>query len=152
MPFAKSFRFVMRLPDPGNLVGPFTVDSCDVEHHPQGGGRYEYSVTMEVRGLGGVAGVKKAFRPLLTSGHSYFSAYGNPYQLGFAGYEVSALGNRRYRIDAKGVGHRFDLERELQRFLIYLDHNALEAGPAVIQRYLADYQRDVHRKNPDIAY
>lgn len=142
----------MRIPQAGDRVGPFTVESSRVEHHPHGAGRYDYSVEIVVGGKGGVAGVRKAFKSLLTAGHSYFSAYGNPYQLGFAGFDVVSLGEKRYRIEAVGIGNRIDLRRELTRFVTYLDREGIELGDSTIDRYLEDYQRDVHRKHPSIEY
>jgi hypothetical protein len=152
MPFANSFAAVMQIPKASSTVGAFRVESSSVEHHPHGAGRYEYTVEIVVHGPGGVAGVRRQFKQLLTAGHSYFSAYGNPYQLGFANYEVESLGQKRYRIKALGIGHRFDLRRELERFARYAKPHGLGVSAELLGRYLEDYQKDTHRKRPSIPY
>ena len=102
MPFANKFRFTMRLPEPGEQIGDFTVESCSVEHAPSGYGRYEYPVEIVLRGKGGQQGVRSAIKSLLVPVKTTFSAYGNAYQLRFGKMEVDSLGDRRIDMQPPG--------------------------------------------------
>ena len=154
MPFAKKFRFTMRLPDAGDDIDGFTVESCTVEHAPSGYGRYEYPVEIVLKGKGGRQAVRNALKHLLTPVKSTFSGYGNAYQLRFGKMEVESLGDRRYRVHGVGLGARVFLKKELLRFCEFLTDNAYLSPPAsntkqnIIDKYLEEYQVDARRKFP----
>ena len=152
MPFAEKFRFTMRIPQAGDRFGPFEVESSEVAHHPLGEGRYEYPVTLVLIGPGGKQGVKNALRPILTSKHTTFSGYGNPYQMSFGKSDVVGLGNRRYKVVAQGIGVRIYLERELRRFLNYAGKRNMPMDESAIAGYLEDYQKDARKKRPELDY
>ena len=157
MPFANKFRFSMGMPEPGDIIGRFTVETCEVEHVGIRGGRYEYPVEMVLAGKGGQQGVRNDLKSLLGSRKTTFSGYGNPYQLHFDRAEVESLGNGKYRVSVCGIGNRIFLKKELTRFLTYLAMKDGEAKisasgerEAAIDEYLADYQADARKKRQSI--
>jgi hypothetical protein len=153
MPFAKKYRFTMRLPDPGGKIGAFLVESCEVGHEGRGDGTYEYPFEMTLSGPGGKQGVGKAIREKLgTTGRTTFSGYGSPYQLRLGRFSVESLGNGRYKVTGRGTGVRFDLERELRRFVAYARLRGRGADDDTVGAYIEDYKRDVTRKNPELEY
>jgi hypothetical protein len=152
MPFARKYQFAMRIPGPGGRVGDFGVDACTVGHEERGDGTIDYPISMVLVGAGGQQAVRRAIREQLVRGRTTFSGFGNPYQLRFGRFEVESLGRSRYRVTARGIGVRIDLERELTRFVEYARMRHRPAGSALIEAYLQDYRRDSTRKSPELEY
>jgi hypothetical protein len=152
VPFAGKYQFTMRIPEAGGRISGFTVEQCTVGHTERGDGTIEYPVSMVLAGSGGRQGVRKAVREHFRRGHTTFSGYGNPYQLLFGRFEVESLGGSRYRVTARGIGVRIDLERELHRFVAYARLTGRPIDDELIAAYLADYRRDVTRKKPKLEY
>lgn len=152
MPFARKYQFTMRIPEAGGRVGGFAVRSCLVRHRERGDGTIDYPVSMVLEGPGGRQALQKAIRAELDRGRTTFSGFGNPYQLRFGRFEVRSLGRNRYRVAARGIGVRIDLERELRRFVAYARLRRKAAGGALIPAYLQDYRRDIARKSPELEY
>ena len=67
MPFANKFRHAMAVPSPGDKFGELTVEEVEISHVASGYGRYEYPISMLLRGKGGQQGVRKALRNLCAS-------------------------------------------------------------------------------------
>ena len=151
MPFANKYRFAMQIPEAGRSLGGFLVESSEVAHHERGDGTIEYPVTLVLVGPGGKPAVRKAIIERFGRGRTTFSGFGNPYQLHFGRFEVESLGARRYQVTALGTGARIDLERELRRFVAYARARRKVANESLLTAYLADYRRDVTRRNPELA-
>jgi hypothetical protein len=151
MPFAKKYRFTMRIPEAGGSIGGFHVESCEVGH-TEHDGTIDYPVSMVVVGKGGAQGVRKAIREHLDRGRTTFSGFGNPYQLRFGRFAVESMGKGRYRVAATGLGVRIDLERELRRFVAYAKLHRKRADGALVPAYIEDYRRDIERKSPELEY
>lgn len=159
MPFAKKFWAMMGLPFPGDTLGEMVVEEITVGHQGRGAGRYDYPVRIVVCGVGGQAGVKRALKPLLASHVMTFSGFGTPYQLWFDSPEIEPLGEKRYAVTVEGAGARLWLADYLARFWDHLAAQGLLAPPegdegaalddaardAVIEDYLAEYQKEVAR-------
>lgn len=151
MPFADKFRAMMEMPLPGDTVGDFTIEECDVTHEADGWRGYVYNVRIVMRGPGGIAGVRRTVAPLFSKRALTFSSYGNPYELWFGRPEVESLGDRRYVVLTEGAGVRIELAVELQRFLHHLanqgqmspDHDPPET---MVEAYLQSYRADVKRR------
>jgi hypothetical protein len=152
MPFAHKYRFTMRIPEAGGMIGPFAVESSEVSHEPIGNGRYDYPIQLVLVGPGGKQAVAKTLRQEFGRNRTTFSGYGNPYQLQFGSFTVESLGDRRYRVTGCGAGSRFDLDRELERFVTYAGLRGRPADSTLIDQYLEDYKRDITRKNPELEY
>jgi hypothetical protein len=152
MPFANKFKHAMAFPAPGDVVGNFAVEEVEVSHRASGYGRYEYPITIVLRGKGGQQGVRKALRSLCSARVTTFSGYGNPYQLSIGKLEISSAGQGRYRVFTLGIGRRVFLKQELLRFLRYLaDSGRLQlpgSGEEIANAYLEQYQVDARRKQP----
>ncbi len=157
MPFAGEFREGMRLPNPGAVIGGFTVESLQVEHVGVGAGRYEYPIQLVVRGKGGKAGARKALKPVLDRRTTIFSEFGNPYQCSIGTVQVESLGPELYRLTTRGVGNRVDLRCELARFLDWLAAGGhvpglteadAEQHRALVADYLGRYQAETQRRGP----
>jgi len=142
----------MRIPGASGRIGAFSVESCEVGHEERGDGTIDYPVSMVLAGKGGAQGVRKAIREHLDRGRTTFSGFGNPYQLRLGRFEVESLGGSRYRVTARGIGVRIDLERELRRFVAYARLRRKPAAGALIAAYLEDYRRDATRKTPELEY
>ena len=150
MPFANKFRAMMDFPFPGDTLGGFAVESVDVHDEWGAPDGYVYGVQMVLRGPGGEQGVRRALKLLCSQHPTTFSGYGNPYQLWFRKPEIESLGDKRYAVSVKGAGHRFFLEQDLDRFLLYLGQKgrlADQPGPAVraalIEEYLNEYRAEI---------
>ena len=152
MPFAKTYRFTLQIPEAGRSLGGFLVESSDVSHDERGDGTIRYPVTLVLAGPGGKSAVRKEVSERFGPGRTTFSGFGNPYQLQFGRFEVQSLGARRYRVTAVGTGARIDLERELRRFVAYARARGEAPDDALLTAYLEDYRRDVTRRNPELAY
>ena len=157
MPFAKKFTATMGLPDAGDRIDGFVVESRKIEHAPSGYGRYEYPIEIVVSGAGGQQGVRNSFRNLFAQIKTTFSGYGNAYQLRFGKMEVESLGERRYLVHGNGLGARVYLKKEIARFVDYLSDNGYLAPIWRNKRadlaadYIAEYLVDARRKYPDRA-
>ena len=151
MPFANKYRFTMRMPCSGETLGDFVVEECTVEHEEHGNGTISYPMTIVLRGPGGGQAVRRTIRERFAGGHTTFSGYGNPYQLQFGRFDVESLGYRRYRVTGCGTGVRFDLARELRRFVAYASACDRQIDESLIGSYLESYKRDVTRRNPELA-
>ena len=152
MPFANKFKFTLGIPDAGKRLGDFLVESTSVRHAPQGDGRYEYPVELVLDGPGGKQAVSKTIRDRFGGFRTTFSGYGNPYQLRFGRFEVESLGDRRYRVSSRGIGGRFDLAKELRRFVDYAEANGVRADGSLIEPYIEAYRKDVTRRKPSLPY
>lgn len=152
MPFANKFRFTLRIPEAGETLGGFVVESSSVKDEPQGDGRYEYPIEMVLAGPGGKQGLGRMVREEFAGFRTTFSAYGNAYQLRLGRFTVEGLGGRRYRVIATGLGTRIDLEKELRRFTTYAVERGKSADASLIDAYVEDYRKDVTRKNPELPY
>ena len=141
----------MELPGVGVKLDRFTIERFEIGHRPIGSSRYEYPVEYELRGQGGVQGVKKALRPFTRRRRSTFSGFGTPYQLKFGGIVVVALGDKRYAAYFTGIGVGFDLVGELRTFSKFIAANHLsidtdDERERSIDEYIAEYKLDVKRK------
>ena len=151
MPFADKFRATMAFPVVGDQIGGFRIEEVEVGHIGIGGGRYEYPVRIVVQGKGGKQGIKSAFKELLSAINTTFSGYGNPYQCRIDKIEIEGLGENRYCIAAKGTGVRIYLEKELERFLGYINeikaHGNLGelAVSDTVEDYMKLYQSEVEK-------
>ncbi len=153
MPFADKFRAMMDFPFAGDAVGAFVVESVEVRHIEEGGGRITYPVRLVLCGPGGQQGALHALRALFASHPMTFSGYGNPYQLWFGKPEIESLGDQRYAITVEGAGARVHLAEELERFLTHLDAQGQLAAPldpaaraALVKAYLEEYKGEIQRK------
>ena len=151
MPFADKFRATMAFPVVGDQIGGFRIEEVEVDHVGIGGGRYEYPVRIVARGKGGKQGIKSAFKELFSAINTTFSGYGNPYQCRLDKMEVEGLGENRYCIDAKGTGVRIYLEKELARFLRYINKTRTPgnlgqmAESDAVAEYMKLYQSEVEK-------
>ena len=153
MPFAKSFKRAMALPEAGEVIGGFTVAQVDVTHISTEHGRYRYPITIDLKGKGGRQAVRRILGRLASATVVHFSSYGNPYQLSIEKLEVQSLGQSRYRVIANGLGARIFLKQELIRFFEFLAANGyckktLFEGDReeAANKYLAQYQAETKRK------
>ena len=152
MPFADKYRFTMGLPKAGGRIGGFLVESCEVSHDERGDGTIHYPLSMVLSGKGGKQAAAREVREAFGRGHTTFSGFGNPYQLHFGRFETETLGDGRYRVTGRGLGVRFDLERELRRFAAYALLRGESADDALVGTYLEDYKREVTRRKPELPY
>ena len=152
MPFADKFRAMMDFAFPGDTLGEFGVESVDVSHHRGSAGSYCYDVRIVLCGPGGLQGVRRALKPLISLHPTTFSGYGNPYQLWFGKPEIESLGDQRYEVCVEGGGARTYLQDDLARFLDYLIAEGIATGspePAVqaerVEAYLEQYRAEIAR-------
>ena len=145
----------MNLPNDGDRIEGFVVESCEIAHAPSGYGRYEYPIDIVVSGVGGQQGVRRAFRELFSRIKTTFSGYGNAYQLRFGKMEIESLGERRYRIHGNGLGARVYLRKEIGRFVEYLLDNRYlvpewcDRKDDLAEEYIEEYLVDARRKYPN---
>jgi len=150
MPFAPKFRAMMALPLPGDEIGNFVVESIAVGHQGRAAGQYAYPLRMVLRGVGGVAGVKRAIKPLFCQRCTTFSGYGTPYHLWFGPPTIEKLDTGRYEITAEGAGARVHLEQDLERFCQHLADQGLLAADAnerhpLVTAYLDGWRAEIAR-------
>ncbi len=155
MPFAKKFQAMVDFPFAGDVVDGFMVESVDVRVVRGGSGGYIYGVRMVLRGPGGQQGVRRALKRMLASHPLTFSGYGNPYQLWFRKptLHIESLGDKRYAVQVDGSGVRIYIDRELTRFLAYLEEAGITltqddqlARDAIVETYLEEYRGTIARK------
>jgi hypothetical protein len=101
-------------------------------------------------GPGGLAGVRKAIRPLFSQRCTTFSGYGTPYHLWFGKPVIENLGKGRYAVTAEGAGVHVHLEVDLARFCEHLASLGLLSGDPeehgeLVTRYLDGYRAEVAR-------
>ncbi|MHB1357836.1 MAG: hypothetical protein ACYCZF_17845 [Anaerolineae bacterium] len=147
MPFAIKFRAMMDMPVAGDHLGSMTVESITVGHEGGAVG-YAYPLRLVLCGAGGLAGVRKAIKPLFSQRSTTFSGYGTPYHLWFGKPTIESLGEGRYAVTADGAGVHVHLEADLKRFCEHLaDEGLLPGTPeeqaALVTRYLDGYRAEV---------
>lgn len=123
LPFAKKFKKCMELPEEGDFVEGFSVESIKVGHIGLHQGIYEYPTQLIVKGKGGKLGVRKAFKPIFDKISTTFSGYGTPYQCRGTKIQVKRLEEGKYLIKVHGVCTRVFLKEELIKFIQYLREN-----------------------------
>jgi hypothetical protein len=144
MPFSRKFKKIMRLPDEGDRIGGFSVDSSSVEHSYIKGSnprRYEYPVRLTVRKEGDEKkkDVEDAFKPLLTQQNvRTTSGFGNPYTCGIERLRISSIGIGRFSI--KALGHCTRIPKETNGNEPELEQKTLEAR--ALEVYSAMFQRN----------
>ncbi|MHA2074896.1 MAG: hypothetical protein ACXACU_16880 [Candidatus Hodarchaeales archaeon] len=148
MPFAKKFIKCMNLPNEGDSVEGFKIESVKVGHIGLRGGIYEYPFKIIVVGKGGKISVKKTFKKFLDEKKTIFSGYGNPYQCTGGKMEIENLGDSRYVIKARGVCVRVFLKVEFEKFIQYLrktmvfdEKKETFSNEQIINKYLKEYQK-----------
>ena len=150
MPFEQKFRAMMTMPFPGDRLGEMVVESIAVGHEGRAAGQYAYPLRLVLRGPGGIAGVKRAIKPLFCQRCTTFSGYGTPYQLWFGPTTVERLGEGRYQVTAEGAGARVHIEQDLERFCQHLADRGLLAADdgerhALVAAYLDQWRAEVGR-------
>jgi hypothetical protein len=146
MPFAAKFWAAMEIPFPGDVVGGFEVEYVDVQHHGIGDGRYEYPISMILRGKGGKQGVRNAVKKYLGAKRTTFSGFGNPYHCWVSKIVVESLGDQRYGLKARGIGVRIFLREELERFYHHLEAEGHTEGDESILRDVLNVYMDAYMK------
>ncbi|UCE13841.1 MAG: hypothetical protein JSV04_01375 [Candidatus Heimdallarchaeota archaeon] len=146
MPFAKKYSKHMKLPKEGEFIDNFLIELVKIEHIAMGSGKYEYPTEMIVSGKGGKKQVKDVFKKLFDQRITLFSGYGNPYQCQGGRMEIESLGERKYKIKARGSCVRFFLKRELYEFLLFLVKNDYLPEKIDEKKLIEDYIKIYHRK------
>jgi hypothetical protein len=149
MPFAIKFRAMMDMPFVGDHLGDMLVESVSVGHEGGAVG-YAYPLRLVLVGPGGLAGVKKAIKPLFSRRCTTFSGYGTPYHLWFGKPSCESLGSERYAVIAEGAGVHVHLEADLKRFCEHLAAKGVLSDTSLeytelVQGYLDGYKVEVAR-------
>jgi hypothetical protein len=95
----------MEFPNEGEVIDGFIVELVSVQHEAMYDDvylRYEYPTELIVMGDGTPSDVIKAFERFFNVEKQFLSSYGNAYQCYSGEMNVQSIGEKRFRIEARG--------------------------------------------------
>ncbi len=146
MPFAEQFHRCMMLPNKGDTIDQFYIQSIKIDHRNIHDGVYDFPIELIVIGEthGGKNSVLSLFRPIFNKVISLYTHYGSLYQCRCEKLQIEMVAPKTYKISTIGIGCRIYPKRELESFMNFLKDSTgfMELNSeAIITAYLDYYQK-----------
>lgn len=143
MPFAEQYHRCMKLPQKGEMIGRFLVQTIRVTHQNLLDGVYSFPTELVVIGDGDIKTVLESFNPIFNKVISLYTQYGSLYQCRGGKLEIEIIAPKTFKITTTGIGNRIYPKHELEAFIQFLkDYTGFQElnADVILTTYLNYYK------------